>query len=69
MGIVKATMRSTALTSRLLSTNHAAQPRGARFSQLPSGGLRISRTSAGNVAACAPPLPTIMATYCLPLAR
>jgi hypothetical protein len=32
-----------------------------------SGGFRISGTNGGNVVACAPPLPTVSAMYCLPL--
>jgi hypothetical protein len=30
-----------------------------------SGGFRISGTNGGNVVACAPPLPTVNAMYCL----
>ena len=41
------------------SNTHTAAPR--------SGGLRISGTSAGNVAACAPPFPTVSATNWRPL--
>jgi hypothetical protein len=30
-------------------------------------GFRISGANGGNVVACAPPLPTVSAMYCLPL--
>jgi hypothetical protein len=33
-----------------------------------SGGFRISGTNGGNMVACAPPLPTVSAMYCFPLA-
>ena len=45
-------------TFHLSSNTHSAAPR--------SGGFLISGTRAGNVATCAPPLPTVTATYCLP---
>jgi hypothetical protein len=45
-------------TFYLISNVQIAAPR--------SGGFLISGTSAGNVATCAPPLPTVTATYCLP---